>query len=46
MADPRLPDPDDRARFLAAHFLPGDATGRIAAAVREAMLPVAAQVGA
>jgi hypothetical protein len=46
MADPRPPDPDDRARFLAAHFLPGDATGRIAAAVRDAMLPAAAEASA
>jgi hypothetical protein len=46
MADPPPPAPDDRARFLAAHFRPGDATGRIATAVREAMLPSAAEVGA
>ncbi len=46
MADPRPPDPDDRARFLAAHFLPGDATGRIAEAVRGAMLPSAVEAGA
>ena len=39
MADPRLPDPGDRSRFLAAHFLPGDGAGRIAAAVSDAMLP-------
>lgn len=37
MADPRLPDPDDRARFLDAHFERGDATGRIASALRTAM---------
>ena len=33
MADPRPPDPADRARFLARHFQPGDATGRIVAAI-------------
>lgn len=37
MADPRPPDPDDRARFLAAHFRSGDAVGHIAAALRRAM---------
>ena len=37
MRAPRASEPDDRARFLAAHFRPGDATGRIAAAIREAM---------
>ena len=46
MADPGPPDPDDRARFLAAHFRPGDATGRIATAVREAMLPVVVEARA
>ena len=37
MRDPRPADPEDRARFLDAHFEPGDATGRIAAALRDAM---------
>ncbi len=40
MADPRPADPADRARFLAAHFQPGDAAGRIAAVVRDCLLPV------
>ncbi len=30
LADPRPPDPDARAAFLARHFGPGDASGRIA----------------
>jgi hypothetical protein len=29
MRDPRPANLDARARFLEAHFLPGDATGRI-----------------
>ncbi len=37
MADPRQPDPADRARFLGAHSRAGDAAGRIAATVRAAM---------
>ena len=35
IADPRPPSPADRARFLAGHFRPGDATGRIVAAIAE-----------
>lgn len=35
MADPRPPTAEDRARFLDAHFLRGDATGRIAQAIRD-----------
>jgi hypothetical protein len=34
MVDPRPPDPADREAFLAEHFLPGDATGRIVGAIR------------
>ena len=37
MQDPRPADPEDRARFLAAHFEPGDATGRIGSALRHAI---------
>ncbi len=37
LADPRPADPAARARFLAAHFLEGDAAGRIAREIRAAM---------
>lgn len=40
MASPITPDPDARARFLDAHFVAGDAVGRIVAAIE------AAQAGA
>jgi hypothetical protein len=33
MADPRPPEAGDRTRFLEQHFLPGDAIGRIVAAI-------------
>jgi len=33
MADPRPPDPARREAFLAAHFEPGDAAGRVADAI-------------
>lgn len=33
MGEPRAPEPDDRARFLDAHFTRGDATARIVAAI-------------
>jgi hypothetical protein len=48
MADPKAASPDDRERFLAAHYRPGDSVGRIAEAVRAAGLrPVTrAAVGA
>jgi hypothetical protein len=36
MEDPRPPKPEDRARFLDAHYRSGDATGRIAAAITAA----------
>jgi hypothetical protein len=36
MEDPQPADPEDRARFLDAHFEGGDATGRIATALRGA----------
>jgi hypothetical protein len=38
MADPRPPDPEARRRFIAAHFVPGDAAGRIADLVGRAGL--------
>jgi len=38
MADPKAASPDDRERFLAAHYRPGDSVGRIAEAVRAAGL--------
>ena len=34
MRDPKAADVGDRARFLDAHFAPGDATGRIVAAIQ------------
>lgn len=36
MQMPRPPKPEDRARFLEAHYRSGDATGRIAAAITAA----------
>jgi len=44
VGDPRAPEPDDRARFLDAHFTRGDATARIVAAIHatEARLATAA----
>ncbi len=37
LADPRPPDPERRRAFLDDHFLPGDASARIAARIREAI---------
>jgi hypothetical protein len=37
MADPRAPSAEVRAAFLADHFLPGDATGRLADVVLDAI---------
>lgn len=36
MQDPKPPKPEDRARFLEAHYRSGDAVGRIAAAITAA----------
>jgi hypothetical protein len=37
MADPQVPSAAARQRFLDEHFLPGDAAGRLAAVLRDAM---------
>ena len=37
MAEPQPPPPENRERFLEAHFQPGDAAGRIAASIRGVM---------
>ncbi len=44
MADPRPPSPADRAAFVGQHYLRGDATGRIAAAITDRIARPAAEV--
>jgi hypothetical protein len=41
LANLRPPDAGARKAFLDRHYRPGDATGRIVAAVREALTPAA-----